>query len=46
MEESVESNSEIRTEIENLKEEIIPPSIGQFHYGSGDNIAGDKIINK
>lgn len=45
VEESVESNAEIRKEVESPEEKNIMPSINQTHYGSGDNVAANKIVN-
>jgi len=46
VEESIESSSEIRIEVGKFEEENTQPTIKQTHYGSGDNVAGDKIITK
>ena len=46
IENSVESDPEIKEEIENLNDSHSSMKITQSHYGRGDNIGRDKIVNK
>lgn len=45
IEENVELNPIISNEVKNLPEEKPKTDVAQFHYGSGDNVVGNKIVN-
>jgi len=44
MEEVVMDNEDIKNELSNKRESEYMPSIQQIHYGTGDNVGGNKII--
>ena len=46
IENGVESDPELKEEIENLNTSHSSMKITQSHYGGGDNIGRDKIVNK
>lgn len=45
IEDNASLNSELKNELESLDEIRIETNIIQNHYGSGDNVGGNKIIN-
>lgn len=42
---AVELDLELKNELEKLEDVQTQSNINQIHYGSGDNVGGDKIIN-